>query len=586
MRPLGNRKSVSRSFVLVLAAVSLLAASAVAHVEDDDEASVEVEPDVVAAVGDDVVSVEEIKPENDVVYITPEKHPDVYFAEHFDDEAHYSKKWIRSQAKKDGADAAIAKYDGVWELEAAAKNPLSGDYGLVLKSKAKHAAISALTRKPFKFTENKPFIVQYELNFQNGQDCGGGYVKLLSHEKNMDLRQFTDKTPYSIMFGPDKCGSDAKLHFIFKHTNPKNKTVEEKHCKKLETKERSQFEEFFKDKRPHLYRLIVRPDNTYEMSIDYKIVNHGSLLEDFTPAVNPPAEIEDPNDSKPEDWDERAKIPDPEASKPDDWDESEPREILDESAVMPDGWLEDEPEMIPDSTAEKPDDWDEEMDGEWEAPMIDNPACEAAPGCGTWRAPMIDNPKYKGKWHAPLVNNPNYKGKWKPAMIPNPDYFHDAEPFKMAPIGAVGIELWSMSDDIYFDNFLITDSLEVARTWAADTFDLKVQKLDANDAGLVRRIINYSNRNPWLYAVYVVVVGLPLVLIITFCCSGSGDASKEGGKNGLNAKKTDEVQDDDDEDGEEEEEVEEEDQAEEEPEPVEEEPARRTSARKRKPRKD
>ena len=47
------------------------------------------------------------------------------------------------------------------------------------------------------------------------------------------------QTPYTIMFGPDKCGSDAKLHFIFRHVNPKNKTVEEKHCKKLDTKERS-----------------------------------------------------------------------------------------------------------------------------------------------------------------------------------------------------------------------------------------------------------------------------------------------------------------------------------------------------------
>lgn len=65
----------------------------------------------------------------------------------------------------------------------------------------------------------------------------------------------------------------------------------------------------FKDKRPHLYRLIVNPDNTFEISIDYKVVNHGTLLDDFNPAVNPPAEIDDPNDFKPEDWDEREKIP-------------------------------------------------------------------------------------------------------------------------------------------------------------------------------------------------------------------------------------------------------------------------------------
>ena len=39
-----------------------------------------------------------------------------------------------------------------------------------------------------------------------------------------------------------------------------------------------------------------------------QLVNHGSLLNDFSPAVNPPAEIEDVNDRKPEDWDEREKV--------------------------------------------------------------------------------------------------------------------------------------------------------------------------------------------------------------------------------------------------------------------------------------
>merc|ERR1712037_814019 len=78
-----------------------------------------------------------------------------------------------------------------------------------------------------------------------------------------------------------------------------------------------------------------------------------------------------------------------------------------------------------------------------------------------------------------------------------------------------------------------------------DTFDLKVQKLDVNDAGMFKRILNYSNRNPWLYAVYVVVIGLPLVLIITFCCSGSKSPPTALPEH---PKKTDEVQDEDDED--------------------------------------
>ena len=40
-----------------------------------------------------------------------------------------------------------------------------GDLGLVLKSKAKHAAVAAKLKKPFKFLD-KVFIVQYEIAFQ------------------------------------------------------------------------------------------------------------------------------------------------------------------------------------------------------------------------------------------------------------------------------------------------------------------------------------------------------------------------------------------------------------------------------------
>lgn len=589
-----------RQPVLWLGLLFLLLASpaVIGHDEDDEEEAVVVEDN-----DDGTIHVERVELEDNIAYFSPEAHPDHFFADHFDEPATLGTKWIRSQAKKDGTDAAIAKYDGEWAIQPLEKNPLTGDNGLVLKSKAKHAAVAAKLKKPFKF-EDKPLVVQYEIAFQNGQDCGGGYIKLLSDAPGLDLRQFTDKTPYSIMFGPDKCGSDSKLHFIFRHMNPLTKQIEEKHCKKPEGRNRATLEEVFKDKNTHLFRLLLRPDNTFEISIDHTLINHGSLLDSFEPPVNPPAEIDDPNDKMPADWDEREKIQDPEAVKPDDWDESAPRQIPDTTAEKPDGWLDDEPDMVPDPEATKPADWDNEMDGEWEAPLVANPACSDAPGCGIWRRPLIDNPEYKGKWYPPMINNPNYKGKWKPAKIPNPDYFRDDEPFKMAAIGAVGIELWSMSDNIYFDNLLVADSVALADAYAADTFGLKMSKLDVASGGMFRRLLDYSNKNPWLYAVYVVLVGLPLVLTLVFCCSSSGDKDK-GGKSALNdPKKTDAVQADDQEDEEEEEEMvaeggdteaqnqgaaeeEEESQASQEEEEEEEQPVQtRSSARKRKPRKE
>ncbi|XP_076055106.1 calnexin-like isoform X2 [Oratosquilla oratoria] len=508
---------------LLLASFSLSRAS-----EDESEATVETEEEVVA----------EEEEEEDIPYATPKAPDGAYFAETFDDLTAVEAAWIKSEAKKDDVDEIIAKYDGVWSVEPVERDALAGDRGLVLKSKAKHAAISAMLKKPFHFI-NKPLVVQYEVNLQNGQDCGGAYIKLLSVEegKAVDLNGFHDKTPYTIMFGPDKCGTDHKLHFIFRHVNPITGEREEKHAKRP----RDKIEEPFKDKKPHLYTLVVRPDNSYEISLDHKVINSGNLLEDFTPAVNPPKEIDDPNDFMPDDWDEREKIPDPDATKPDDWDEDAPMQIVDTTAVKPDGWLNDEPEMIPDPVAEKPEDWDDDMDGEWEAPLINNPRCDDAPGCGEWKAPTIDNPEYKGKWKPPMIDNPNYRGKWKPHKIDNPDYFEDLEPFKMTPIAAVGIELWSMSDNILFDNILITDNVAEAYQFAQETFNLKIDKLEKGQAGVMRRILNYSNKHPWLYAVYVVVIALPVVLIFVFCCTQ--DTKEE--KAAALRKKTDEPTEDD-----------------------------------------
>lgn len=482
---------------------------------------------------------EVVQDAGDLSYESPYADPaKFYFADHFDDKDQFANRWVKSQAKKDDTAEEIAKYDGEWDVELPKRTLLANDLGLVLKSKAKHAAIASRLSRPFVFSD-KPLVVQYEVNLQDGQECGGSYIKLLSSGKETtDLKQFRDKTPYTIMFGPDKCGNDVKLHFIFRHVNPINGTITEKHCRKA----KDRLDDAFKDKQPHLYQLVVRPDNTYLIRFDHKIINEGSLFTEFTPPVNPPKEIDDPEDFKPANWDERERIPDPDAKKPDDWNENEPPQIPDPSASKPEGWLDDVEEMIPDPNAEKPADWDVEMDGEWEAPLIANPVCEKAVGCGLWKAPMISNPSYKGKWRAPLIDNPNYQGKWAPRTIPNPEFFEDTNPFKMTTIAAIGIELWSMSSDILFDNLIITDDEDVARDWAAQTFDLKRKVIDRDAETFVSRLLKITNDNPWMWAVLVVVVGLPLAIVIYLACSKSAPSPT------ARVKKTDEFVPDDDED--------------------------------------
>ena len=50
-----------------------------------------------------------------------------------------------------------------------------------------------------------------QVNLQNGQECGGAYLKLLSDSPDLNPAGFRDQTPYTIMFGPDKCGNDNKV---------------------------------------------------------------------------------------------------------------------------------------------------------------------------------------------------------------------------------------------------------------------------------------------------------------------------------------------------------------------------------------
>ncbi|XP_072251284.1 calnexin isoform X1 [Leuresthes tenuis] len=483
--------------------------------------------------GDEAPPAPKTPPIPKVTYKAPEPMGEHFFAESFDRGT--LDGWVLSKAKKDDADEDIAKYDGKWAVEEMKDSKLPGDKGLVLKSRAKHHAISAQLLRPFTF-DTMPLIVQYEVNFQSGIDCGGAYVKLLTQTPDLDLDQFVDKTPYTIMFGPDKCGEDYKLHFIFRHKNPKTGEYEEKHAKKPDADLRT----YYTDKKTHLYTLVVNSDNSFEVLVDQTVVNSGNLLTDMTPPVNPPAEIEDPNDQKPEDWDERPKIQDPDAVKPEDWDEDAPAQVPDEDAVKPDGWLDDEPEYIGDPDAAKPDDWDEDMDGEWEAPQIPNPACESAPGCGAWERPMVDNPNYKGKWKPPMIDNPNYQGIWKPRKIANPAYFEDLQPHKMTPFNAVGLELWSMTSDIFFDNFFISNDRNTADRWATDGWGLKKAAEGAAEPGLATQMLNAAEERPWLWLVYVLTVALPLVLIVVFCCTGK----KKTGTPPAEYKKTDEPQPD------------------------------------------
>lgn len=378
--------------------------------------------------------------------------------------------WKPSTAKKfDEGRHEVVSYVGKWAIEPAKKYPaFSNDKGLVLKLKAAHHAISYKLPQPFDNTDND-LVLQYEIKLQNGLSCGGTYIKLLDLQDNYD--NFSTDTPYQVMFGPDRCGSENKIHFILRRENPLN--VSDVQEKKLKNSPMSRSGDL-----TTLYTLILKQNQDFEIRINGEVAKAGNLLRSphlLEPRLNPPKEIIDENDTKPLDWEDSPRIPDPNVQKPEGYDEKHGLPTIpDPEAVKPENWDELVPVLIEDPDSTAPEYWDEEEDGKWLAKEIPNPKCKELAGCGPWSPPRIPNKEYTGPWIQPMIDNPNYVGEWKPRMIANPHYYEDDKPSNLNKlVGGLGFELWSMSDEILFDNIYLGHSIAEAERIGNLTFKVK-----------------------------------------------------------------------------------------------------------------
>lgn len=359
------------------------------------------------------------------------------------------------------------EYKGEFKLGQGSSPTYKGDRALIIPVKARRYALSAKV-PGFEDMHGKDLVLQYEVKLDQGMTCGGAYLKMPT-ASDFDPSKFDGSTTYSVMFGPDKCGATDKVHFIFQSKNPATGKFTEHHLKQPPSVANTY------DKKTHVYTLIVKSDGKFELLVDNELKKDGNLSDSFEPPVQPPKEIDDSEDKKPDDWVDAAKIPDPEATKPDDWDEDAPKEIEDEDAVKPEGWLDDAPTSIPDPDAEKPAEWDDSEDGEWEAPTIPNPKCEEV-GCGEWTRPKKANPAYKGKWKAPMIDNPKYIGVWKPRKIPNAEYYEISNP-TLLPVNGIGFEIWTMDQGVLFDNVWLGSDIAAAKKFREATFAEK-QKIE------------------------------------------------------------------------------------------------------------
>lgn len=124
------------------------------------------------------------------------------FVEQFTDD--WADRWTPSEATKTTTSGGgeIFSYVGEWAVEYPETILIEDDKGLVAKSKASHHAISAPFPHAIDFA-NTPLVVQYEVKYQKGGNCGGGYIKLLEDGFQKAGKEFSDQTSWVIMFGPD-----------------------------------------------------------------------------------------------------------------------------------------------------------------------------------------------------------------------------------------------------------------------------------------------------------------------------------------------------------------------------------------------
>eukprot|EP00960_Hanusia_phi_P015953 470550-Hanusia_phi.AAC.3 len=123
------------------------------------------------------------------------------------------------------------EYTGEWEWEKGYSD-VSEDYGLKMGSAGQKHALSSAFEKAIE-VQDSTFVVQYEVDYlcvkaTNGLACDGAYIKLLQKGSAKQLSKFDNNVRYTIMFGPDRCGSTDKVHFILQHQNPVTKQWEEK----------------------------------------------------------------------------------------------------------------------------------------------------------------------------------------------------------------------------------------------------------------------------------------------------------------------------------------------------------------------
>lgn len=195
----------------------------------------------------------------------------IHFSEEFDSD--WESRWSKSTWKAD-QQGTFTHTQGDWH----------GDeemaYGIRTTGDLKFFELSAKLPQAVK-TGKDPLVLQYSVKFEKDIECGGGYIKLVG--ENFDQTKFGGETPLLVMFGPDICGGDNKIHLLLDH-----KTTGYLWKKKPTAPN---------DKLTHIYTAVLYPNASYAVYLDAKPLENGTIADDWDFTV--PKSIPDPADKKP-----------------------------------------------------------------------------------------------------------------------------------------------------------------------------------------------------------------------------------------------------------------------------------------------
>ncbi|EAY04982.1 Calreticulin family protein [Trichomonas vaginalis G3] len=168
------------------------------------------------------------------------------------------RRWIPTEA---------LNYTNDWQIvETQIPQTIPGENALYARRGKVYSAVSTKFKHPINITE-KDFVLQYEMRAEFAFTCSGAYIKLFAGD--FDPTKLTNETNYALMFGPDRCSSSKKVHFILNEFNRSPYKFKQLVMQDPPIP--------FDDTMTHLYTLIIRKNGTYSILIDNVPAKNGAF---------------------------------------------------------------------------------------------------------------------------------------------------------------------------------------------------------------------------------------------------------------------------------------------------------------------